>query len=297
MRRGDTKWLSQFSETFVLPSRLFPLLNSTLASLPIADALDAFSTPYTKDGAEIDEDDDIEKRDYPSEIKVKVERVPYPLTRALDGLFMPQEEFERLLRIWRRKRNLVLQGSPGVGKSFVARRLAYALIGYEDPNRVQMIQFHQSYAYEDFVQGFRPTTDGKFVLRDGIFVDFCNKALADPGESYVLVIDEINRGNLSKILGELMLLIENDKRSAKWAVKLAYSDNDAPKFHVPENVYLLGKGGADAFAEGMLLYPCTDATKLRLDFILVGHRVRVCSVDLTCPWQTIHNEMIGLIAE
>jgi 5-methylcytosine-specific restriction endonuclease McrBC GTP-binding regulatory subunit McrB len=103
-----------------------------------------------------------------------------------------------------------------------------------------MIQFHQSYAYEDFVQGFRPTLDGKFVLRDGVFVDFCNKALADSGETYVLIIDEVNRGNLSKILGELMLLIESDKRSARWAVKLAYSDDAAPKFHVPENLYLLG---------------------------------------------------------
>jgi hypothetical protein len=192
------EWLSQFSETFVLPSRLFPLLNGTLASLPVADALDAFSTPYTAQSqAELE---DFERRDEPTEIKIKVERVPYPLTRALEGLFMPQEEFERLLRIWRQKRNLILQGAPGVGKSFVARRLAYALTGYEDHNRVQMIQFHQSYAYEDFVQGFRPTLDAKFVLRDGIFVDFCNKALADSGETYVLIIDEVNRGNLSKIL-------------------------------------------------------------------------------------------------
>jgi hypothetical protein len=128
------EWLSEFSETFVLPSRLFPLLNSTLAGLPIADALDAFSTPYTTQSqVEFDQDEDIERREKPTEIKINVERVPYPLTRALEGLFMPQEEFERLLRIWRQKQNLILQGAPGVGKSFVARRLAYALIGYEDP--------------------------------------------------------------------------------------------------------------------------------------------------------------------
>jgi 5-methylcytosine-specific restriction endonuclease McrBC GTP-binding regulatory subunit McrB len=169
-----------------------------------------------------------------------VERVPYSLSHALDGLFMRQEEFERLLRIWRQKRNLVIQGAPGVGKSFVARRLAYSLVGYEDPSRVQMIQFHQSYSYEDFVQGFRPDGTGAFVLRDGIFVEFCNRALEDGGETYVLIIDEINRGNLSKILGELMLLIESDKRSAKWAVQLAYADDTAPKFHVPHNVFLLG---------------------------------------------------------
>ena len=103
-----------------------------------------------------------------------------------------------------------------------------------------MIQFHQSYSYEDFVQGYRPDRRGGFVLKNGIFVEFCNKAVDDPDEMYVLIIDEINRGNLSKILGDLMLLIETDKRSAKWAVKLAYADSAASKFHVPASLFLLG---------------------------------------------------------
>lgn len=239
----QVEWLSELSEKFVLPGRLYPLLNGTLASLSIADALDAFSNPYVPAPGATDfeeVDDDIEQPGKPPKVPPVVERTPYPVSRALDGLFMPHAEFERLLRLWRRKRNLVLQGAPGVGKTFVARRLAYSLIGYEDPVRVQMIQFHQSYSYEDFVQGYRPDGRGGFALKDGIFVEFCNKAVDDPDEMYVLIIDEINRGNLSKILGDLMLLIETDKRSAKWAAKLAYADSAASKFHVPPNLFLLG---------------------------------------------------------
>jgi 5-methylcytosine-specific restriction endonuclease McrBC GTP-binding regulatory subunit McrB len=126
--------------------------------------------------------------------------------------------------------------------------MAYALIGYEDPTRVQMVQFHQSYSYEHFVQGFRPRADGGFELQDGSFVSFCKRALSDPDETYVFIIDEINRGNLSKILGELMLLIEPDKRNSLWATRLAYSSPEGAgsktltqdPFYVPKNVFIIG---------------------------------------------------------
>lgn len=167
-------------------------------------------------------------------------RQPYTTEMAIEGLFMPREDFERALGIWRIKRNLVLQGAPGVGKSFVARRLAYSLMQYQDPSRIRTVQFHQAYAYEDFVQGFRPAGVGGFALKEGVFVDFCRRALEDPNETYVFIIDEINRGNLAKILGELMLLIEPDKRSSEWAVKLAYAEKADERFYVPPNVYILG---------------------------------------------------------
>ncbi|KQZ87365.1 hypothetical protein ASD64_20020 [Mesorhizobium sp. Root157] len=160
----------------------------------------------------------------------------FGLEDALQDLFLEREEVEELLLLWQTKKNVILQGPPGVGKSFASQRLAYALIGAADPRRVGYIQFHQSYSYEDFVQGYRPSEEG-FSLREGKFVAFCNRALAEPKKRFVFIIDEINRGNLSRILGELMLLIEPDKRGSKWAMPLAYSDTE---FHVPDNVHLLG---------------------------------------------------------
>jgi 5-methylcytosine-specific restriction endonuclease McrBC GTP-binding regulatory subunit McrB len=164
----------------------------------------------------------------------------YTIDDALHQLFMDRDRFERILAIWREKKNVVLQGAPGVGKSFVAKRLAYALIGAKDPSRVQAVQFHQAYGYEDFVQGYRPTASGGFVRTDGVFFRFCTTAAADPNNPYVFIIDELNRGNLSKILGELMLLIESDKRGSQWATQLTYSSENDQPFYVPENIFVIG---------------------------------------------------------
>jgi len=165
----------------------------------------------------------------------------YAVDEALAGLFIPPEDFLSLLAAWRRKKNAILQGPPGVGKTFVARRLAYALMGVKDPSRVEMVQFHQSYAYEDFVQGWRPEEGGGFTLRNGVFYEFCRRAAADGrGVPYVFIIDEINRGNVSRILGELMLLIESDHRGEASAIPLTYAKDATDRFWVPETVYLLG---------------------------------------------------------
>lgn len=162
----------------------------------------------------------------------------YKISDAMDDLFMSESFFREMLAQLRLKQNIVLQGPPGVGKTYVAKRLAYALMGEKDPMRVDMVQFHQSYSYEDFVQGLRPDNEGKFQLQDGAFYRFCKKA-DDDDRPYVFIIDEVNRGNLSRILGELMMLIEADKRGKKWAVSLTYG-GDGEDFHVPENVYIIG---------------------------------------------------------
>ena len=163
----------------------------------------------------------------------------YTIDQALEGVFMPRDQFQAILAGLVRKKNAILQGPPGCGKSYLARRLAYCLIGAEDRARVQGVQFHQSYSYEDFVQGWRPAGSG-FTRRDGVFHHFCTRAAADPAASYVFIIDEINRGNLSKVFGELFLLIEADKRGKDFAIPLTYANDPSETFFVPENVYLIG---------------------------------------------------------
>ena len=165
---------------------------------------------------------------------------PYLLTHAHQDLFLPPTHFTRLLTSLKSRKNLILQGPPGTGKTFIARRLAWCLIGHEDNEPIEMVQFHQSYAYEDFVEGYRPTDDGGFDLKSGVFHRFCERARANPDTPHVFIIDEINRGNLSRIFGELLMLIEADKRSEDYAVALTYANPEDGRFHVPANVHILG---------------------------------------------------------
>lgn len=152
----------------------------------------------------------------------------------LASVYMSAERYDVLEALLRNKKNVILQGAPGVGKTFTARRLAYAMMGEKDESRIELIQFHQNYSYEDFIQGYRPDGEG-FKLTDGIFYRFCQRAANDPGRDYFFIIDEINRGNMSKIFGELLMLIEKDYRGTK--ATLAYS---GMPFSVPRNLYIIG---------------------------------------------------------
>lgn len=157
-----------------------------------------------------------------------------------DKPFISEEKFDEIVELLFRKKNIILQGAPGVGKTFLARKIAYQLIGQMKDENIETVQFHQSYSYEDFMQGIRPTISGEFKVHNGIFYNFCERAKEIHEETFVFIIDEINRGNLSKIFGELMMLIESDKRSPRYALKLTYGEADSSKFYVPENVYIIG---------------------------------------------------------
>lgn len=164
---------------------------------------------------------------------------PYSFKDDADKPFISESDFLQTVELLRRKKNIILQGAPGVGKTFIARKLAYELMGVKSDANIEMVQFHQSYSYEDFIQGLRPSKNG-FELRNGVFYIFCQQALAHPERQFFLIIDEINRGNLSKIFGELMMLIEADKRSDKFALKMTYSEDEVDRFFVPPNLYIIG---------------------------------------------------------
>ena len=189
-------------------------------------------TPYTDYVADLNAlfETDIDNDKEENEINYAA----YNSDDFLEEVFMTRKEYNTLVDLVRNKKNVILQGAPGVGKTFAAKRLAYSMMGEKDSERVMMVQFHQSYSYEDFVMGFRPSENG-FKLKRGAFYNFCKKAEIDNENEYFFIIDEINRGNLSKIFGELFMLVESDKRGIE--LQLLYSDEN---FSVPKNVYIIG---------------------------------------------------------
>lgn len=172
-------------------------------------------------------------------------KVYYDESKFLEEVFIDDiNEYNKLKKLVLRKKNIILKGSPGVGKTFMAKRLAYSIIGTKAKNQILSVQFHQSFSYEDFVEGIRPKKgeEDKFIITPGMFRDFVEEALKNPKKEYFVIIDEINRGNLSKILGELMKLIEADKRydfvSKDYEyVILPYSREE---FKIPNNIYIIG---------------------------------------------------------
>ena len=158
----------------------------------------------------------------------------YAKSDFLDEVYMSEKRYESLVAVLRNKKNIILQGAPGVGKTFAARRLAWSMMGEKDDSRIDFVQFHQNYSYEDFVMGYKPAEDG-FELKYGIFYRFCQKAANQPDREFFFIIDEINRGNMSKIFGELLMLIEKDYRGTK--ATMAYN---GLSFSVPKNLYIIG---------------------------------------------------------
>ncbi len=191
------------------------------------------------------------------------------LDDVLDDVFLDKAEIEGILNILKRNKNVILQGAPGVGKTYVAKKIAQVLSSRDDYSLIGMVQFHQSYSYEEFVQGYRPGSDG-FELKRGVFYEFCEKAKHDPNKKYVFIIDEVNRGNISKIFGELMVLIERDKRSEDWAMPLNYRQDSDKDFYIPNNVFLIGLMNTADRSLSMIDY----ALRRRFSFVNLEPKIR-----------------------
>lgn len=230
------------------------------AAMKTLTDISAYTEYITKLNELFAENDDEEDEDQPE--------IVYPAYTAEDFLsevYMEASDYNTLVAVLKNKKNIILQGAPGVGKTFAAKRLAYSIMGVKDKDRVMMVQFHQSYSYEDFIMGFRPSATG-FELKKGAFYNFCKKAETDSDNDYFFIIDEINRGNLSKIFGELFMLIETDKRGIE--LQLLYSDE---RFSVPANVYIIG------------MMNTADRSLAMLDYAL---RRRFAFIDLKPGFET-----------
>jgi len=166
---------------------------------------------------------------------------PYSVDDILtDGCFIAREKLEKILERFRTKKNLILQGPPGTGKTWLAKRLAFALMGQRDDSKVRTVQFHPNLSYEDFIRGWRPVGDGKLTLVDGPFVEMMKAAAKDPTSRHVVVIEEINRGNPAQIFGEMLTLLEVDKRTPNEALELSYKRSDGERVFIPDNLYVIG---------------------------------------------------------
>lgn len=188
------------------------------------------------------ESDDEAETDAPAP---ESEEADYELADIIDeGCFLSRDELTDIANRWREKKNLILQGPPGTGKTWLAKRLGFAMIGSNDREttrtRLRVVQFHPSLSYEDFVRGYRPTAEEKLALQDGVMMEAIDAARSEPDRPYVLVIEEINRGNPAQIFGEMLTLLESSKRHAKEAMELTYRRERGERVYVPENLYVVG---------------------------------------------------------
>ena len=209
--RNAPKWREKFGQLIVTQNVAVPA-----AQNPVAES----------------DDDDAGDDDSPA---------PYSIDDIIaDGCFIERARLLDIVEHWHSKKNLILQGPPGTGKTWLARKLAYALIGQRDESQVQAVQFHPNLSYEDFVRGYRPSGDGKLALMDGPFLNMVEAARRDPDSDYVIVIEEINRGNPAQVFGEMLTLLEADKRKESEGLGLSYRGRDDERVYVPPNLYVIG---------------------------------------------------------
>lgn len=263
--RGDGRTVDVVWDTAVTPRDwFFYTYRSTITRARVEDELLArrlvafafegaqqdyaffMSQPYWRerflaaDGEHGDEASDVEHTD---DDVVPSTAASYAVEDILtEGCFVPLADLQAMLQRWKSKKNLILQGPPGTGKTWLAKRLAKALIGNKTPSdeQLRVVQFHPALSYEDFVRGYRPGGDGKLTLTDGVFLQVVEAARFKPDVDHVLIIEEINRGNPAQVLGEILTLIEGSKRNMEAAMELAYPRKPGERVYVPENLHVIG---------------------------------------------------------
>lgn len=207
-------------------------------------SLAAYNSSDDQENVHDDESDDVTDspvENMPDDNRIDSSIMPYTVDDIIEeGCFLEKERLLGMLGRLQGKKNMILQGPPGTGKTWLAKRLAFALIGKQDKSKIRSVQFHPSFSYEDFIRGWRPSGDGKLTLVDGLFMEMIAQARKDPAAKYVMVIEEINRGNPGQIFGEILTLLEADKRAEKYALELSYRSQTGERIYIPENLYVIG---------------------------------------------------------
>lgn len=232
------RFLAELEEEFPSNNSIPNTINNNLKLLEGNDLIE-FLGNGTYRWTEFDDEQNTTEGD---SHKPDVQFDPYGVANIIDdGCFSTEEQISKYLSVWKSKQNLVLQGPPGTGKTWLAKRLSYALIGHKSDERVRAVQFHPNLSYEDFIRGWRPGgNNGGLELVDGPFLEMVYLAQRNPENSYVLVIEEINRGNPAQIFGEMLTLLEKDKRTPSEALELSYGESSQKRVYIPKNLYVIG---------------------------------------------------------
>ena len=232
-------YIEQFEEKFPNNKSIGESLSNTLQRLREKNNLSFLEKgKYQLLNNDFEEDEDIDNENI---IEQSIVKEIYNLEDLIkEGCFVEEEQLSKIISSLNRKKSIILQGPPGTGKTWLAKRLANIIVGYKNSNNIKAIQFHPNMSYEDFIRGYRPSGDGRLALIDGPFLEMINKARNDSQSNYVMVIEEINRGNPAQILGEMLTLLEVDKRTPTEALELTYRREHENGIFIPNNLYVIG---------------------------------------------------------